>query len=489
MIKTTTAPITPATLAIAAAACLPLAPAAMGQEIVALPPVDGFETPVNTYTSGDGMVAAASYFSDAGVYVSFRWDSVEGLGPLLDAAGNAENVRVGGLNDDGGVISGTTGFDVGTTERAVRWLDGPIAEQISSLWAQDLVDVNGDGTVLAGRARFAGTVGNAFRWVEGQGLTDLGTLLGGFSRGLEISVDGRTIVGNESLGGTDSGRGFRWTPDEGLLDIGSLAGDNFAVARSVSGDGAIVFGESWTVPPDRSAGRVNPFRWTEDVGAQPLDLLDGAIGGVVDGASFDGGVAVGTNFFPGDVAIAAVWTADGVQSAADYFADAGVDLTGWTLERVFDISYGGGVIAGRGELDGQLRHFIANLTGAFPLAPTILDQPAGLQVVDAGSRVELSVIIDTGTSPSTFQWQRNGEPLLSGGPYSGVDTSALVIEPVTAAETDTYDVVVTNDAGSVTSDIAVVAVRQPCLADFDGDGSLTLFDFLAFQNAFAAGCP
>ncbi|MFI4915934.1 MAG: GC-type dockerin domain-anchored protein [Phycisphaerales bacterium JB060] len=27
------------------------------------------------------------------------------------------------------------------------------------------------------------------------------------------------------------------------------------------------------------------------------------------------------------------------------------------------------------------------------------------------------------------------------------------------------------------------------LADFDGDGSLTIFDFLAFQNTFDAGCP
>ena len=27
------------------------------------------------------------------------------------------------------------------------------------------------------------------------------------------------------------------------------------------------------------------------------------------------------------------------------------------------------------------------------------------------------------------------------------------------------------------------------IADFDGDGSLTLFDFLAFQNAFDDGCP
>ena len=26
-----------------------------------------------------------------------------------------------------------------------------------------------------------------------------------------------------------------------------------------------------------------------------------------------------------------------------------------------------------------------------------------------------------------------------------------------------------------------------CYADFDGDGELTIFDFLAFQNAFDAG--
>ena len=26
-------------------------------------------------------------------------------------------------------------------------------------------------------------------------------------------------------------------------------------------------------------------------------------------------------------------------------------------------------------------------------------------------------------------------------------------------------------------------------ADFDGDGELTIFDFLAFQNEFDAGCP
>ncbi|MFI4882426.1 MAG: GC-type dockerin domain-anchored protein, partial [Phycisphaerales bacterium JB064] len=30
---------------------------------------------------------------------------------------------------------------------------------------------------------------------------------------------------------------------------------------------------------------------------------------------------------------------------------------------------------------------------------------------------------------------------------------------------------------------------QPCYADCDGDGSLTIFDFLCFQNAFDTGSP
>jgi hypothetical protein len=32
-------------------------------------------------------------------------------------------------------------------------------------------------------------------------------------------------------------------------------------------------------------------------------------------------------------------------------------------------------------------------------------------------------------------------------------------------------------------------IESPCRADFDGDGELTIFDFLAFQNAFDAGDP
>jgi hypothetical protein len=39
------------------------------------------------------------------------------------------------------------------------------------------------------------------------------------------------------------------------------------------------------------------------------------------------------------------------------------------------------------------------------------------------------------------------------------------------------------------ADNLVYAGGEPCRADFDGDGQLTIFDFLAFQNAFDAGDP
>jgi hypothetical protein len=39
------------------------------------------------------------------------------------------------------------------------------------------------------------------------------------------------------------------------------------------------------------------------------------------------------------------------------------------------------------------------------------------------------------------------------------------------------------------ADDLVWAGGEPCRADLDGDGQLTLFDFLAFQNAFDAGDP
>ncbi|MFI4917576.1 MAG: hypothetical protein ACIAS6_13860, partial [Phycisphaerales bacterium JB060] len=45
------------------------------------------------------------------------------------------------------------------------------------------------------------------------------------------------------------------------------------------------------------------------------------------------------------------------------------------------------------------------------------------------------------------------------------------------------------DRDGIAGGDAELMFTHACRADFDGDGELTIFDFLAFQNAFDAGCP
>ncbi|MEO1278201.1 MAG: FG-GAP-like repeat-containing protein [Planctomycetota bacterium] len=120
--------------------------------------------------------------------------------------------------------------------------------------------------------------------------------------------------------------------------------------------------------------------------------------------------------------------------------------------------------------------------------PVITQQPPLSVVADSGTIVRIAVEAGLGTPPLAYRWRRNGVPLIEGSPYQGVRSSELAIR-ASSEETDVYDVVVSNPIGSVPSRPVVLAVRDTCIADLDNDGSLTIFDFLAFQTAFDAGCP
>lgn len=126
-----------------------------------------------------------------------------------------------------------------------------------------------------------------------------------------------------------------------------------------------------------------------------------------------------------------------------------------------------------------------------PTAATVLrieQQPQSVLLGHPGGVAELSVIA-AGAGTLEYQWRRDGVDLVDGGPISGATSDRLVVD-AGAAEVGVYDVVVSNDFGQVISDPAVLAIRPPmCAADFDGNGVLDFFDFLAFQEAFAAGCP
>ena len=86
----------------------------------------------------------------------------------------------------------------------------------------------------------------------------------------------------------------------------------------------------------------------------------------------------------------------------------------------------------------------------------------------------LDVISGTAGSGARAGWELgNGTIMWTNG--AGVNIS----DPVTGATTNVL-------AGSGQF-ITLLGDADTCYADFDGDGSLTIFDFLAFQNAFDSG--
>src|SRR5262249_58616239 len=80
-------------------------------------------------------------------------------------------------------------------------------------------------------------------------------------------------------------------------------------------------------------------------------------------------------------------------------------------------------------------------------------QPASTSVV-VGSAVQLNVVA-SGTSPLNYQWRKDGNPI------SGATSPTLAINSASTSDAGTYTVTVTNTAGSVTSDPAVLTVIVP----------------------------
>ena len=93
---------------------------------------------------------------------------------------------------------------------------------------------------------------------------------------------------------------------------------------------------------------------------------------------------------------------------------------------------------------------------AFIVAPSVLVQPAAASV-SVGSRTTFSVSA-TGTGPLGYQWRKDGVIL------SGATSAELTLNSAQIGDLGFYTVVVSNSAGSITSNIATLIVIQPATA-------------------------
>lgn len=111
----------------------------------------------------------------------------------------------------------------------------------------------------------------------------------------------------------------------------------------------------------------------------------------------------------------------------------------------------------------------------------------------------------TGDAPLTYQWRRNGQSLVDGGPVSGSTTSTLTIDPVATAHAGSYDCFVTDHCDpaqmhtSTSSSLTVVgkpgSVADLRLEKTGGGASIRLTwtndpssqDYVVLQDASPSG--
>jgi hypothetical protein len=118
--------------------------------------------------------------------------------------------------------------------------------------------------------------------------------------------------------------------------------------------------------------------------------------------------------------------------------------------------------------------------------PDIAQQPA-VQNVVVGQQATFSV---DATNGDTFQWRRNTVNLADGGSLAGATGPTLTISAAQPSDAGSYDVIVGNSCGSVTSDPAMLTVGSPCgSADFNGDGDVgTDSDIESFFACLSGAC-
>ena len=131
--------------------------------------------------------------------------------------------------------------------------------------------------------------------------------------------------------------------------------------------------------------------------------------------------------------------------------------------------------------------------GALP--PSISSEPTSLTLY-SGKTATFSVGA-VGTTP-VFQWYTNGVALSDGGNIAGSSAATLTITGVGAANVGSYDVIITNSAGSVTSSVVTLNVITPVPGSYEAsivsmnpfaywrfnetNGATTAFDFWGGHN-------
>ncbi len=426
---------------------------------------DGSYAPAVTYAAGDYSASVAigdldgdgdndlvvgNRDSDNASVLMNNGDGTFAAGVIYPAGGGPQSVVIGDLDGDGDNDVAVANVDVDANDVTVLLNNGD-----GTLAAGVLYDVVGSPRSVA--------IGD----LDGDGDNDL-------VAGNEFGQSGITVLLNN--GNATFAAGVPYDTGVGPLSValGDLDGDGDldVATANFSGDNVSILLNAGNGTFDADVRYA-----AGSAGSQPAAVALGDLDGDGDNdlvVTTTGGSFRDIFVLPNN--------GDGTLASSTLY---GVDTTPVSVA-VGDLDNDGDLDAAVANLNGSNVSVLLNRCGPPPVI--ITTQPAPVVLLPAGGGVAELSVVATGAAPLAYQWRRDGVPLADGSGVSGSTTATLTID-ATLADVAVYDVVVSNATSDATSDPGVIAVRQPCPADFDSDGSLTLFDFLEFSNAFNAGCP
>lgn len=294
--------------------------------------------------SGDGSTVVGTGPSTPGQQ-AIRWDETNGTQGLGDLPGGAFLSSANAVSADGSIAVGYSISASGV--EAFTWDTGNGMQGIGDLTGgahiSHAVGISADGATVVGNGNSASGT-EAFVWTSSGGMMGLGDLPGGDyeSGAIRASADGAVVAGYASSAvGLEA---FVWDATNGMVGLGGLpGGSGESTGGYVSADGTVVVGSAV------GAGGLEVFRWDAGSGMQGLGIPPGCLDARVTGVSADGSVIVGfCNLLPfGDDSMAIIWdSTHGYRSLHTVLSNAGVDLSGWTLDTAVDISDDGTRVVG-----------------------------------------------------------------------------------------------------------------------------------------------
>lgn len=294
---------------------------------------------------------------------AFRWTKATGMVGLGHLAGDPyTSSQANAVSCDGSVIVGYS------HDQGFRWTAANGMVGLGFLrggYHSNGIAVSGDGKVVVGnsdRETNEDLHAQPFRWTAAGGMVGLGILPGMWSSSaIGVSSNGSIVVGNARKPGPDwddvSSKAFRWTADGGMVSLGHLrGGGNYGEANAISGDGAIIVGQS-----DSTSG-LQPFRWTAAGGMVGLGHLPGSTNGVAYAVSGDGSVIVGeSKSASGETAF--IWdNVNGIRNLQSVLSsNYHLNLTGWKLTSATGISADGKTIVGSSRHSNRDEAWMAHL--------------------------------------------------------------------------------------------------------------------------------